>query len=390
MLVILCFLLITATTDTLIYTLKTGQTIEGILEKAKLPQEDRINIISSLSKEMDMRRCLPGDKVIIATKDGRFLKLRYETKRAIYDVDSLFTVSKIGERKVLAYISGSIEGSSLWEAMLRIGESGELAVKFADEVFPWDIDFNVETQKGDSFEVLVPKIFVGNKFVEYGKILFARYKTRRKDYVGIYYLPSGSTPLYCDLQGKSLRRFFLRAPLSYVRISSRFSYSRLHPILRIRRPHFGIDYAAPMGTPVRSIGDGIVTFVGWRGDYGRQVIIKHKNGYKSYYGHLHRFAKGIKKGKFVKQGDIIGYVGMSGLATGPHLDFRISRYGKWLDYLKLRPPPVKPLDEKELKRYENYKEELFALLDGVRGIESMYSLLRISNSLTELLQQKKE
>jgi len=387
MFITLCLFLIT-TTDTLTYTLKAGQTIEGILEKARIPQRDRINIISSLGKEINMRRCLPGDKIIITTRDGRFLKLRYEAKRAIYDIDSLFIVSKIGERKVLTYVSGSIEGNSLWEAMLRIGESGELAVKFADEVFPWDIDFNVETQKGDSFEVLVPKLFVGNKFVEYGKILFARYKTKERDYVGIYYLPSGSAPLYCDLQGKSLRRFFLRAPLSYIRISSRFSYSRLHPILRIRRPHFGIDYAAPMGTPVRSIGDGIVTFVGWRGDYGRQIIIKHKKGYKSYYGHLYKFARGIRKGKFVKQGAIIGYVGMSGLATGPHLDFRISRYGKWLDYLKLRPPPVKPLDEKELKRYENYKKELFALLDGVRGIESMCSLIYISHSLTELLQQE--
>jgi len=186
-----------------------------------------------------------------------------------------------------------------------------------------------------------------------------------------------------------LRRFFLKAPLSYVRISSRFSYSRLHPILRIRRPHFGIDYAAPIGTSVRTIGDGTATFAGWRGGYGRQVIIKHKNGYKSYYGHLYRYAKGIKKGKFVKQGDIIGYVGSSGLSTGPHLDFRISRYGKWLDYLKLKPPAVKPLDKKELKRYENYKGELFALLEGIKGIESIRSLLHISNSLTEALQNAK-
>lgn len=388
MFIILCFLLITSA-DTLTYTLKRGQTVEGILEKAKLPQEDRINIISSLSKEVNMRRCLPGDKIILVTEGGRFIRLRYETTRTVYNVDSLFTVSKIGERKVLAYLSGSIEGSSLWEAMIKIGASGELAVKFADEVFPWDIDFNVETQKGDSFEMLVPKIFVGNKFVEYGKILFARYKTKRKNYVGIYYLPNGSAPLYCDLQGKSLRRFFLKAPLSYVRISSPFSYSRLHPILRIRRPHFGIDYAAPLGTPVRAIGDGVVIKKAWSRDAGRYIKIRHPRGYYSIYAHLHRYAKGIRVGDRVQQGQIIAYVGSSGLSTGPHLYFAIKRYGKWLDYLKLRPPPVKPLDKKELKRYDNYKEELFALLYGIKGIESIRSLLHISNSLTEALQNAK-
>ena len=172
---------------------------------------------------------------------------------------------------------------------------------------------------------------------------------------------------YFDDEANSLRRTFLKAPLRYKRISSRFSYSRMHPILKYRRPHLGVDYAAPRGTPVVAIGDGVVQRASWdKGGGGRVVKIKHNGTYTTQYMHLSKYGKGIKPGVHVKQGQIIGYVGASGLATGPHLDFRFYRNGKPIDPLKVKSPAAKPVDSTNLQRFNEEKNRWIKLLNTIR------------------------
>ncbi len=373
------FLLVTRT-----HTLKSGENIAEILLSNGISKKSTAQVVSALGKKINLRKCKPGDKLYITTRpasqpsgrEGKFIELKYEQPHATWVVDSLNNVSKLKERKVLIYLKGTIEKGSLWDALLSIGGTPKLVYEFAETVFPWDIDFNVETRNGDKFEIFTTARYIENRFIGYGKILFATYLPKEwqknKKYTGIYY-PKGRHGYY-SLDGKSLQRLFLKAPLSYVRVSSRFSYSRFHPILRIRRPHLGVDYAAPTGTPIRTIGDGKVTFVGWRKGFGRQVIIRHSRGFKSYYGHLSRFRKGIKKGKYVKQGKVIGYVGSTGLSTGPHLDFRLKKHGKWINPLKLNPPSIKPLKGKELQRYKEYKKELFTLMSGIKTLKKILPL----------------
>ncbi len=236
-------------------------------------------------------------------------------------------------------IQGAIQGS-LYETLQRQGYPPKLAVQFA-EIFAWDVDFFVETSPGDSFAMLVEELWWRGQRVDYGRILWARYQGQRTGtleavyFNGAYYTPDG-TPL---------RRQFLRSPLTYRRITSFFTNRRYHPILRKYRPHHGIDYAAPYGTPVSSVADGVVLYAGWKGGYGKFVQIRHANGYITGYGHLSRIARGIRRGVRVKQGQVIGYVGSTGLSTGPHLHFEMKSNGRYVNPLRIRPPRTQPLPE---------------------------------------------
>jgi len=242
---------------------------------------------------------------------------------------------------------------SLYESMMECADSPQLALQLA-EIFAWQIDFLTECREGDSFNILVEKQYRGD-FYRWGKILAARYEGEfLSEHTAILFEdPAGHIDYYTE-EGKSLRKAFLRAPLNYKYISSHFSKNRLHPILRIWRPHLAIDYAAPTGTPVSTIGDGTVIYAGWKGGYGNYVQIRHPNNYVTGYGHLSRFTKGLKSGHKVKQGEIIGYVGATGLATGPHLDFSISENGERVDFLKLKLPAASSVDP----RYSTYFNEV--------------------------------
>jgi murein DD-endopeptidase MepM/ murein hydrolase activator NlpD len=223
--------------------------------------------------------------------------------------------------KYWARVSGEIV-STLFEAMDHLGEQDPLVLAFA-EIFSWEIDFHVEPQPGDRFQMLVEEYYVGETFVRYGRILYAEYKSASKSIQGIYYQPPGEPSDYYTPQGDSLRKDLLRSPLKFTRVSSGYSKSRRHPILGGYRPHYGVDYAAPAGSPVWAVADGTVVFCGENGGYGNQIILKHPKGYQSMYGHLSRFAPGIRKGKPIHQKQVIGYVGSTGLSSGPHLDFRL-------------------------------------------------------------------
>jgi len=263
-------------------------------------------------------------------------------------------------------ISGQIN-SSLWNAMVDIDVPPMLSVELS-EVYAWSIDF-FGLQKGDRFSVIYEESYIDSSFYEITKIDAICFEHANRNYYAFRF-KQDSVWSFFDEQAKSLRKAFLKAPLRFSRISSRFTNSRFHPVLKIRRPHHGVDYAAPRGTPVHSVGDGKVIAKGYqkRGG-GRYLKIKHNSVYTTGYMHFSRFAKNIKVGDFVQQGQLIGYVGSSGLATGPHLDFRFYKNGTAIDPLKVKSPPVEPVKESHLTEYKllvkSYKNVLDSLINIV-------------------------
>ncbi|HDD35543.1 MAG TPA: M23 family metallopeptidase, partial [Candidatus Desulfofervidus auxilii] len=195
-----------------------------------------------------------------------------------------------------------------------------------------------------------------------GRILAAWFINQGHLFEAYYFKTPDGRAEYYDAEGKPLRKAFLKAPLRYKRISSYFSYHRLHPILGIIRPHLGIDYAAPIGTPVETVADGRIVYMGWKGGFGKFIKIRHTHRYVSTYGHLSRFAKGLKIGSYVKQGQVIGYVGSTGLSTGPHLDFRFLVDNRYINYLKFKSPPVKSLPSKYLAQFKKQMSYFRGLL----------------------------
>jgi murein DD-endopeptidase MepM/ murein hydrolase activator NlpD len=230
-------------------------------------------------------------------------------------------------------------------------EYHNLALKLSD-IYAWDIDFSSDIRSGDSVRIIVEELWVGEVFKGYGDILAAEFVNNGKIHEAYRYETDGYVDYY-DRTGKSLKKALLRSPLKFKYISSRFSKKRFHPKLRIHRPHLGVDYAAETGTPVSSAGSGTVLFSGYKGQNGRMVKIKHRGGYITYYGHLSKIPKKIRKGVKVSQGDIIGYVGSTGLATGPHLDYRIKFNGRFVDPLKIKLPRGTSVPKKLMADFRN-------------------------------------
>lgn len=254
--------------------------------------------------------------------------------------------------------------SSLWNTMVSNGVNAMLAIELS-ELYAWSIDF-FGLQEGDSFNVVYNEQYVDSLSVGLGKIYAAYFRHAKQDFYAIPFVQD-STLSYFDTDGNSLRKAFLKAPLRYSRISSRFSHSRMHPILKIRRPHLGVDYAAPIGTPVLAIGDGKIIKKGYYKGAGNLVKIKHNSVYTTAYMHLSRYGKGVQTGAYVKQGDVIGYVGSTGLSTGPHLDFRFYKNGSPIDPLKVEAPPVSPVHEHLLNKFDSVKTEVLNELANTPG-----------------------
>jgi murein DD-endopeptidase MepM/ murein hydrolase activator NlpD len=266
--------------------------------------------------------------------------------------------AKVVEHRI-QFASGTIE-SSLWESMRSSDYNPMLAVELS-EIFAWSIDF-FGIQKGDRYKVIYEESYVDSKSIGISRILGAWFKHNGTDFWGIPFEQDGRISFF-DEQGNSLRKAFLKAPLRFSRISSGYSHSRYHPVLKIRRPHHGVDYAAPAGTPVHSVGDGVVTARGYeKNGGGNYVKIKHNSVYSTSYMHLSGFGKGINRGTYVKQGDVIGYVGSTGLATGPHLDFRFYKNGSAVNPLKVEAPPVEPVRQENLTAYALKKRITMNLL----------------------------
>lgn len=249
--------------------------------------------------------------------------------------------------------------SSLFNAVGAAGEEDQLALDLAD-IFAWDVDFNTEIQKGDSFRVAVEKQSLDGRFSRYGQILSAEF-VRGSRVLRAVRFESARGPGYYAPDGTPLRKAFLRSPLKFTMITSRFTAARFHPILNVTRPHYGVDYAAPVGTPVMASADGVVTLAGWQDGYGKTVKLRHANGFETLYGHLSRIAVG--PGQRVRQGTAVGAVGMTGLATGPHLDYRMMRNGGFVDPLRIQSPPAEPIPDGERQEFDVVRAERMALLE---------------------------
>jgi murein DD-endopeptidase MepM/ murein hydrolase activator NlpD len=300
------------------------------------------------------------------TADGLLQRFVYEI-----DANNRLVVERrgqafIGRLEPIVYerrqrvIQGSIHGS-LYEALALQKESPEIAADLAD-IFAWNIDFHTDLRDGDTFRVLIEERYRNGELVGYYRILAAEFVNRQHVFQAVYYPPDKDDGAYYRPDGHSMRRMFLRSPLRYTRITSRFSRRRFHPVLKRYRPHLGIDYAAPVGTPVRSVADGVVVRAGRKGTSGKMIEIRHNSVYTTYYSHLARFARGVRVGKRVVQGQVIGYVGSTGLATGPHLDFRITKYGKYLNPLRHKNIEAPPLPQQALPAFRAYAEQLLAKL----------------------------
>jgi len=247
-----------------------------------------------------------------------------------------------------AVISGTIE-NSFYEDALKAGADPQAVMALTD-IFAWDIDFSSEIRKGDSFSVLSEVLYVDGVPVRSGKIKGAEMVNGGKKYTAVYYEGKSGSGYY-DSDGRSLRRSLLKSPLRFRRITSHFSRGRFHPILKKYRPHHGVDYGAPKGTPVEAAGSGIVKFAGWKGGYGNFVEIKHYNGYLTAYGHLSKIGKGVRRGAKVDQGKVIGYVGSTGISTGPHLHYEMRANGRLINPLSVKTVADKAIPKKEKQAF---------------------------------------
>jgi murein DD-endopeptidase MepM/ murein hydrolase activator NlpD len=264
-------------------------------------------------------------------------------------------------------VTGEIQGS-LFNAVTDAGEKPELAMRLA-EIFGWDLDFYTDPRPGDTFRVVVEKRMLANgELSSYGRILMAEYNNGNHPYRAVLFHGPGGVPAYYTPDGKSMKKAFLHSPLKFAAvITSHFSEHRFHPILKEYRPHLGIDYAAPSGTPVQTIGDGRVIFAGMKGGAGNLIEVQHSNGYTTYYMHLSRVL--VHSGQRVEQGQRIGLVGMTGLATGPHLDFRIQRGKDFLNFERLPLPPSDPVVKRDWSEFAAVRDQALALMPALPSPE---------------------
>jgi murein DD-endopeptidase MepM/ murein hydrolase activator NlpD len=255
--------------------------------------------------------------------------------------------------------------NNLYQSVVDLGETGELAHDFA-EIFAWDVDFS-KAQPGDEFRAVYERRFYETKsgpvYLGPGRILAARYANRDDDFTAIYFEPTPSRGGYYRPDGSAAQRQFLQAPLNYRRISSQYAANRLHPVLGIRRPHLGTDYAAAKGTPVWSVADGTVVFRGWNGALGNTVKVRHRSGYETVYGHLSGFARSLRVGSRVRQKQVVGFVGSTGLSTGPHLHFTFTLRGKPVNPVSVRIPQGDPITPPLKAEFARVRNEVLAMMD---------------------------
>jgi len=346
-------------------TIARGETVSRLLDEYLSPAEVE-QLEDSCKEVFPLHTIRAGHAYAVTLYEGDFKRFEYEIDREKKLVVSRTENGFEASEKRLAFetytvrLDGEIS-LSLFGAIERIGESGELAMQLAD-IFGWEIDFIRDIRVGDTFRVLVEKRMRNGKFMGYGEILAAEFVNQGRRSQGYLFHDEAGLPGYYDAEGNSLRKAFLKAPLEFSRISSDFSWRRLHPILKKYRPHPGIDYAAPTGTPVRTVGNGTIIAKGWMGGGGNTVKIRHMNGYETLYMHLSRFAR-IAKGDKVEQGEIIGYVGSTGLSTGPHLDFRMKKNGYYINPHKVENPKAASLPQHMMPAFSKRAQKLASLLD---------------------------
>jgi len=346
---------------------RPGDTIESV--SRQLAGEDWVRWRDALAGRLDPRKLKPGTAFCGWRSNLDLLEeVRVDLDRRhqlVFERDGQTICCQELERPLESHVvrvTGEIS-SSLFAAIEVAGERPELAVQMA-EVYQWDVDFLRDLRVGDSFVAVVDVRTVEGEFFAYGTLYAARFVNRGRVLTAISYPDGEGRVGYYDLEGRPLRKQFLRSPLEFSRITSRFSLRRFHPVLKRHMPHYGVDYGAPIGTPVRVTADGTVTFAGVKGGAGRMVTVRHPNGYETNYLHLSRYGSGVRRGARVDQGQVIGYVGSSGWSTGPHLDYRVKLNGTWVNPLSISSPPTPPLAEERLQGFLAHSLATLELIEG--------------------------
>lgn len=350
------------------FKVKRNQTLSVILDKQGVSSKLIYEIAQKAKKVFNVRKIKSGRKyTMLFTKDSLktaeyFIYENSPKEYIVFDLTDTIQVYKGLKEitKLRKQVKGTIE-SSLWNAMVDAGADPVLSMELSD-IYAWTIDF-FGIGKGDEFNVIYEEEMIDGESIHQIKVIAANFVHHKSNNYAFAYT-DGEKEGYFDEEGKSLQKAFLKAPLRFSRISSKFSNRRFHPVLKRYRAHHGIDYAAPTGTPVMTIGDGVIVKRGFqkRGG-GRYLKVKHNSVYTTTYMHFSRFGKNVSVGSRVKQGQVIGYVGATGLATGPHLDFRVHKNGKAINPLKMKSPPVAPISEQNVEAYYGVKDLLLIELD---------------------------
>jgi murein DD-endopeptidase MepM/ murein hydrolase activator NlpD len=345
-----------------------GDTLARTLTRAGLESRAAGDLATQFGKSgANLRRLRTGasveitsnfrnEPVLVTYEASPWLSFAARAVRGGWQVGRAETIPEVRVEAVRGVVQ-----RSLFDAVERTGESVRLVVDLV-EIFSSDFDFTADTRTGDRFRLLVEKRYAGDTFVDYGRILVAQYASGGKVLTGVG-LEQASGYSHYDLHGQSLRKSFLKSPLEFSRITSGFTYARPHPILGGVRPHLAIDYAAPVGTPVRAVADGVVVHAGWNGGNGIQVHLRHRSGYETQYNHLSRLSDGIRRGARVRQKQIIGSVGATGLATGPHLDYRVARNGTFVNPLSEKFIPGEPIPPSARPEFQRHARELLGRLE---------------------------
>jgi murein DD-endopeptidase MepM/ murein hydrolase activator NlpD len=346
--------------------IQKGDTIINVLERVGMERQTAYKLVFDIKPVYNLKKIRAGNKFILYKKDNKIKKVVYEI-----DPDSLLNIVKDkhgsfkGKLITIHYdiktniIRGKIQ-DSLFESILELGEKPELADIFAS-LYEYDIDFNRDIRKNDTFVVLVEKKYLNNKFIKYRHILAAEFINRGKSIKIIRYTnPEGKTAFFHP-DGRAVKKMFLRCPLPFMRVTSRYGMRR-HPVLGFSAKHNGVDFGAPKGTKIRASATGYITKTGYNRIMGRYIMIRHPNKYISHYYHLSRIKKGIRSGIKVNQGETIGYVGNTGRSTGPHLHYGLQKNRRYLDPLRLKSPTKNPVKKCYLENFKQYSAKIFLLI----------------------------
>lgn len=349
--------------------LKRGETLETALRRAGVERGEAATIVAALRSSVNMRRLAPGERLIVqAGLDGKPAEISYARSPAErYDIrpggDGQWTVTAVRpdvDTRVAA-IAGEVR-DSLFASMERLGESAGLTQRLVS-LFEWDFDFAADSLPGDRFRLLVEKRYVGETFLGYGDVLVAQYSSvGRSLLTSVGFGDTVGRREYYDASGRSVKKMFLRAPLDFTRVTSGFSHARFHPVLGGYRPHLAVDYGAPIGTPVRAVADAVVTQAGWNGGYGMSITLRHARGYETMYNHLSKIE--VRPGQRVRQRQVIGRVGSTGLSTAPHLDYRVRKGGVLVNPLGEKFIPGSPVPAHRREAFTVHVDALLERLDA--------------------------
>lgn len=352
------------------FDIKSGDTLSSLFGQAGFNDGIMLSVIHGDGEAENLERLYAGETIRFATTgEGSLAAIELQRNRLetlkITRKNETFT-GEIETRKPEArptFASGTIDGS-LYLAAREAGLTDQLTMELAG-IFGWEIDFVYDVRKGDHFEVVYEELYLDGEKFGTGRILSARFVNRGEENIALLYTDSDGDSDYYSPNGKSMRKAFLRTPIN-ARVSSPFNLQRRHPVLDVVRPHEGTDYGAPPGTPIKAAGTGRVKFAGWKGGYGRTVILKHGDNITTLYAHMSRLGKGIGNGTRVKQGETIGYVGSSGMVTGPHLHYEFRLNGAPRNSRTVKLPDAKPVPSSEMARFKQVTEQRIAQFDVFR------------------------